>query len=171
MAILTLAAICSCTEEIKPQVSETDSHAPIFTALTPSDETKTSLDGELNVLWNAGDELSIFCGSTANSHYRLASGAGKTSATFEKVSSSDFEAGTEQSNNIAWYPYDNEASIRLSGTAYVVDINLPSIQNYAQNSFGLGANAMVAITEDVDDHNLCFNMLKTLSLSNYVFPA
>lgn len=165
-AVAILAFVdCSNEENVVLSVKENDK---TFFATTESynPQTKTSLDLDGNVLWKTGDQVSIFAASTINEQYQVSDDSdGKTSASLNKVGSSGFVVGTDLQANFAYYPYSASNVIAKSGSAYTITVNLPSIQNYAENSFGNGTFPMAAITEDEYDKNLKFkNVLGGLKL-------
>ena len=165
-------AVCGCqVQEMDEITTETknDREAKVFTAIIEDNslETKTSLDNDGNVLWQQGDQVSIFAGSTINEQYQVTDASdGKTSATLDKVSGPGFVAGTDIDNNVAFYPYAAAAGIAKSGSSYVISgISLPATQNYVQASFGDNAFPMVAVTTSTTDMNLKFkNVLGGLKL-------
>ena len=162
-------AVCSCNVSEINDVVSADS---VFTATTEayiSDgvETKTSMDSEGNVLWKAGDQLSVFAASTINEHYQVTDASdGKTTASLYQVESPGFVAGGEIPNNVAFYPYAANTGIAKRSGGYVIsDITLPATQTYAQASFGNGAFPMAAVTASTSDMNLKFkNVLGGLKL-------
>lgn len=178
-SLLTILAITGCqTQELDTTLPENNDESEViiqdepkvFTAFIDDDfnaETKTSLDGEGNVLWKMGDQVSIFVASTVNEHYQVTDASdGKTAASLNKVGGSGFVAGTEIDNNVAFYPYASTAEIAKSGSNYVIsEIELPATQTYAEGSFGNGAFPMVAVTASTEDMNLKFkNVLGGLKL-------
>lgn len=128
-------------------------HASFETAGIP--DTKTYLDSDHKMHWTEGDRISVFEGNTNNQQYRYKGQTGETSADFEKVSS-DFYSENKISSNYAVYPYlqDNKISKDEKLT-----VKLPSVQQYAEGSFGLGANTMVAVTNGTDNTFLSFKNL------------
>jgi len=102
--------------------------------------------------WTENDFISLFVGNTFNSQYRFDGKTGDNGGTFSMV---DKEVGTggRLNTNYAVYPYDSNMTISEAG---VIALTLPSEQGYANNSFGLGDNPMVAVTEDDDDTFLHF---------------
>ena len=148
----------SCArQDIVPQKPEQNvSSAPVFCAIAPSESdaegeaTKTYIDAGLSIYWSAGDELSIFRSAT-NEEYVYKGLSGQVESEFEKKDSS--VPGTLFSRNYALYPYCSEATAVSEGEFTVV---LPSMQHYAENSFGEGANLMAAVTEDTEDKVLRF---------------
>lgn len=119
-------------------------------------------ENELN--WTKGDYISIFNGNTLNSFYQFDGETGDKSGIFSHVHTLE---GIENdlNTNYAIYPYDSDVSISGSG---VITATLPEQQNYVENSFGLGDNTMVAVTEDINDTFLNFkNVCGYLKLQLY----
>ena len=155
MSIAVLALV-SCTVNEPECVEIIDENAPVFYASFENCEgTKTYVDDQLHLYWTADDRLSIFM-NTYNQQYAFQGKTGDNSATFKKIASDDFVSGNPLSANYAVYPYDPETSISYEGE---ISVNLPSVQKYAEKSFGLGANTMVAVTENPDDRYLAFKNL------------
>ena len=159
---MTALTICGC------QVREEGELAPegkVFTATMETlvddaagVETKTVLDSRGNVLWKQGDQVSVFAGSTINEQYQVTDASdGKTAAALNRVTSPGFVAGTEIQNNVAFYPYGEQAEIAKDGSTYIISgIEIPATQTYASASFGNGAFPMVAVTSSTQDYNLKF---------------
>lgn len=171
-SLLAVLALTSCQaemEELNPENND-NIQAKVFTATIDDGfkgETKTSLNGEGNVLWKQYDQVSIFSGSTLNEHYQVSDASdGKTTATLIKIPEGGYVAGTEIGNNVAFYPYASSAELANSGSNYVIsEIELPATQTYAAGSFGNGAFPMAAVTSSTEDMNLKFkNVLGGLKL-------
>lgn len=165
--LLAVLAITSC-QKVETKDSSTDK---VFTATMEAMAdvgTKTYLDNAGTVLWNQGDEVSLFAASTINEHFRVAAASnGSQVAVLERVTSPGFVAGGEIPNNVAFYPYVSAAGIaKKSGGFYVItDLTLPASQTYAEGSFGNGAFPMVAVTSSTSDNDLMFkNVLGGLKL-------
>ena len=124
----------------------------IFTASFEQDQTRTYLEDGNLLRWNAGDQISLFDGNTLNRQYQFDGETGDNSGTFSIVDK-PYGTGNALNANCAVYPYASDVKISEGG---VITAMLPSVQNYAENSFGLGANTMVAVTKDVDDTFLKF---------------
>ena len=163
-SLLTILALTGCqTKELdslngEPEVILNED-SKVFTAIIDDDfnpETRTTLDGEGNVLWKMGDQVSIFAGSTVNEQYQVTDASdGKTAASLNKVGGGGFVAGTEIDNNVAFYPYASTAEIAKSGSNYVISgVEFPATQTYAAGSFGNGAFPMVAVTSSTEYMNL-----------------
>ena len=171
-SLLAILALTSCQAEMEDFNPENNDNiqAKVFTATIDDGfkgETKTSLNGEGNVLWKQYDQVSIFSGSTLNEHYQVSDASdGKTTATLIKIPEGGYVAGTEIGNNVAFYPYASSAELANSGSNYVIsEIELPATQTYAAGSFGNGAFPMAAVTSSNEDMNLKFkNVLGGLKL-------
>lgn len=164
-----LAVLClSCQEEVS--LGNLDAAGPqdsaiVFKAESEPYEVKTScLDGD--ILWNAGDRISVFQGSDANGLYQVtAESAGSTSAELVPVPEGGSAEGSVFDANIAVYPYSSDNSVQQNGEVYEVSMTLPQIQHYVEGSFGNGSFPMVAVTADAEDTNLRFkNILGCLKI-------
>lgn len=157
--VLSVAAVmlivCCSREEDVPVADSISSSAQEFYASFEDPGTKVALGKDGTLSWTAGDELSIFT-STYNQKYLFTGQTGDKEGKFEKVDNGEFVAGGTISRNYAVYPY-------LEGTSMTYDeqikIVLPSVQSYAENTFGQGANIMAAVTSDTEDRFLHFKNL------------
>ncbi|MBR5139010.1 MAG: leucine-rich repeat protein [Alistipes sp.] len=139
--------------------------APIFEAGFDEVQTRTFIDENVNMLWSADDEISVFYHNTFNRRYRFNGDTGDNRGTFTHAASTDINKGSALATNYAVYPYSKDTSITEDGT---ISIILPAVQEYAHNSFGVGANTMVAVTENNDDYFLSFkNLCGYLKLKLY----
>lgn len=150
MATLLFVVGCSNEENLTPNATPRK-----FTAAFEDAATRTYVDKNFKLLWNADDRLTIFT-STLNEQYKFEGSTGDNSGSFTKITSGDFVTGNTISTNYAVYPYS--ATTSLSNDE-VISLTLPATQNYTENSFGLGANTMVAVTSSADDTFLPFKNL------------
>lgn len=151
LCILALLVGCYNTDEqlINEQIP---SDGRIFTASFEQNDTRTYVEEGNLLRWNEGDQITIFDSNTLNQQYEFDGETGDNGGTFSKVSNS-FGTGNDLNCHYAVYPYNKDIKITETG---VIIANLPAEQSYAENSFGLGANTMVAVTKDVDDTFLKF---------------
>ena len=171
VAVIALAS-CQKPETALPVAEQ-------FTAIVESFDspTKTSMTPEKYVVWSQNDRLAIFQGSTLADEYKVSDASvGKANGTFSIVAddsniNGDFSAGTELPCNVALYPYADDLTLIGSvledeGTIYEIEgLTLPAEQVYVEGSFANGAFPMVAVTENLADHNLKFkNLLGALKL-------
>lgn len=161
-----LASGCSQEELVTNQSAPT--HSPKFTASFEQDESRTYIEKGKLLRWVANDQISLFIGNTLNSLYQFDGETGDNSGTFSAVDN-PFATGADLLCNYAVYPYaknikisdDLDEPIQITAT-------LPAEQSYAENSFGPGANTMVAVTKDKDDTYLKFkNVCGYLKLQLY----
>lgn len=166
IAFASLVLFSSCQNDIL--VVDIDEQEPVrtFTAGTESYGTKTYSDEEGNILWNAGDLISIFEASTVNEQYQVKDeSAGSTSAELELVDSGDPGSGEPLDANIAYYPYSASVAVQTAVDGFDLAVDLPQTQQYVEGTFGNGSFPMVAVTSDADDRNLKFkNVLGCLKL-------
>ena len=148
--LATLISGCNL-EEIQDQPMNLQDER-IFTASFEQNETRTYVENGNLLRWNAGDQISIFEGNTLNRQYKFDGETGDNAGTFSIVSK-PFGTGNDLNCHYAVYPYSSGVKITESG---VITAALPAEQSYTENSFGLGANTMVAVTENLDDTFLKF---------------
>ena len=151
LCILALLVGCYNTDE--QLINEPiPSEGRIFTASFEQNDTRTYVEEGNLLRWNAGDQITIFDSYTLNQQYQFDGETGDNGGTFSKVSN-QFGTGNDLNCHYAVYPYNKDIKITETGA---ITANLPAEQSYAENSFGLGANTMVAVTKDVDDTFLKF---------------
>lgn len=118
--------------------------------------TKTYVDEDMSLRWTMNDRLSIFVGNTFNHEYKYDGETGANNGSFSAISTPEFVSAEPLDANYAVYPYNVSNEMNADGSMSVL---LPSVQKYAENSFGLGANTMVAATENKEDNFLQFKNL------------
>ena len=171
IAAFSLAIVlagCAKDELTSKQEALVDVNAPVFYAgfADGTSETKTYVNENGHLRWNADDRLTIFVGKTLNTQYAFDGEDGDNAGGFNPVSGgSGFVTANPLSANYAVYPYSSTTKISEEG---VISLSLPEVQAYGENSFGRGANAMVAVTENKDDYYLPFkNVCGYLVVSLY----
>lgn len=117
--------------------------------------SRTYVEEGNHLRWNEGDKISYFPGITYNLEYRFDGKTGDNSGSFTKITEK-LITGNELINTYAFYPYNEATSMSDDG---IINFTFPATQSYAENSFGLGANAMVAVTDGKDDNILRFKNL------------
>jgi len=125
-----------------------------FTASFEQDDSRTYVEDGRFYRWTEGDLVSLFDASTLNSQYMFDGKTGDSEGTFSLVSKA-VGTGTALSANYAVYPYSEDVKISGEGE---IRVTLPSEQHYAENSYGMEDNTMVAVTKDVDDTFLYFKL-------------
>lgn len=146
MAILVVACqveqVYVIEEEPLSSVVEKEFYA--FFEGEGNSETKVYVDEKLAVLWNELDEISIFNKTTRGDRYYFKGKDGANSGAFGKVSNGT-GVRQELDYNYAVYPYSDDTRMTEEGDIVFM---LPAEQHYKEDSFGLGANTMVAVSTD-----------------------
>ena len=155
LAVAVFALFACSKEDSAPQGAlnpEEASNNPVFYAgfeNSSNGGTKVYADENMRLKWNAADHVSIFVyngkGNTLNSEYEFAGEDGDAGGMFTPVPSTVFGTGSELDHIYAVYPYSIQNKIDHDG---VMTLYLPSEQTYKEGSFGIGANTMVAVTDD-----------------------
>ncbi len=151
-AIAGIMSLVGCTriDCVEENPAGTVFHASFETV--SATETKTYLNSNRQQLWTTDERVSVFEGNTYNQAYKYVGSTGEITADFVKASTGS--SGTELDANYAVYPYNKSTEINAS--TKVLTLNLPAVQKYAEGSFGLCANTMVAVTDGKDNRNLPF---------------
>lgn len=153
-AILSFTALllCGCTVS---ELNDGRTDSPVFTAsFEEMPGTKTYVDSDLYMYWNADDRLSIFT-TTYNQQYKFSGKTGDNGGDFEEVAGG-FHSGNSISTNYAVYPYSSTTSLSKDEK---ISLTMPAVQDYAEGSFGLRASTMVAVTAGSSDYFLAFKNL------------
>ena len=165
LAVVGLMSACSKSdiEEVNTSIG---SESPTFYAsLEGDDETRTYLDANQKMRWTADDRVTIFFGENYNREFAFTGETGSTAGSFNQKSTDGFYTAEKVTANYAVYPH--QASTQLEVEGYF-KLSLPATQSYAEDSFGLNANTMVAVTKTVDDRFLQFkNVCGYLKLNLY----
>lgn len=118
-------------EEISAVVSDSDD---------ADDDTRTYLVNDKDILWNAFDAINYFA-NTTKAKYLYNGASGVASAKFELVE----ETGNSRVlYTHAVYPYNAATGCTHINNVDHLSVIYPAEQTYAINSFGKGANLMVA---------------------------
>ena len=150
--MLMLVMAFACAEFDESNLSKMTIDAPDVLYVEFDDEqTRTYAEQEKYLRWTSGDELSFFP-VTSNVRYRFAGETGAAKGSFDKVTTTAV-SGSVLANCYGVYPYRQNTSINTSGA---ISFELPAEQLYAENSFGVGANTMVAVTSSKTDNSLSF---------------
>ena len=160
LLISILVSGCSQEEFLKNQTT----NLPKITAGFEQNESRTYIEEGNLLRWSENDQISFFYKSTLNLQYKFDGETGDNVGTFSPVNQA-IDTRNSLSHNYAIYPYASDIKITDSG---VITSNLPAEQSYASNSFGLGDNTMVAVTQNTNDTFLKFkNVCGYLKLQLY----
>ncbi|MBR4065036.1 MAG: leucine-rich repeat domain-containing protein [Tidjanibacter sp.] len=150
---LLATLLCGCAQFADDEVNTQKIVAPeSIEASFEEPSSRTYVENDRYLRWTAGDEISYFPGVTFNMEYRFTGVTGANNGSFSKVTVGPV-TGNELSRNYAIYPYDEDIAVSDEG---VISLNIPAVQKYAENSFGVGANTMVAATNGINDEVLKF---------------
>ena len=142
---LVLLVACS-TKEIDFQTPVQDDVVFYASFEQPAEEgTRVYANEDLLLRWTADDRVSIFNKTTYNQEYKFLGETGDNAGGFHKVDNAQFVTGNAISHVVSVYPYQAMTKITESE---VLTVTLPAEQTYAENTFGLGANTMVSVSED-----------------------
>ena len=144
---IATALVASCSiqkEDIKtPQQDDVIYYASFE---QPAEEgTRVYANEDLFLRWTADDRVSIFGKNTYNQQYKFLGETGDNSGGFSKVDGAEYVTGNPISHTVSVYPYQGSTKITEDE---VLTVTLPAEQHYAENTFGLGANTMVSVSED-----------------------
>ena len=140
-AAATMFAACSkdTTEDINVLPDNIQPHDVLQVSVGDEDESRIQLDNGKTV-WTQGDKVSVFYKTTGNECYQFTGNTGDTRGSIMKVSGS--AGATAIDKNIVIYPYNKDYELDLMNNT--VSVVIPSTQRYAKNSYGVGANVMIA---------------------------
>ncbi len=140
-AAATMFAACSKdkTEDINVLPENVPPHDVLQVSVGDEDESRIQLDNGKTV-WTQGDKVSVFYKTTGNECYQFTGNTGDTRGSIMKVSGS--AGATAIDKNIVIYPYNKDYELDLMNNT--VSVVIPSTQRYAKNSYGVGANVMIA---------------------------
>ena len=148
--------VSSCNEDELVKYPSTSPDSIKFIASFEGNESRTYIEKGRLLRWTAGDQISMFVANTLNQQYQFEGKTGANSGYFNEVIHR-FGAGNDLDCHYAVYPYDSTIEITDDTDEPIqITATLPAEQKYAENSFGLGANTMVAVTEDTNDRYLKF---------------
>ena len=151
---LALISSCAKMEETGPVQNDqpNDSGLPkvLYASVVDGQdpETRTYVDGK-TVMWHPGDIISHFSGNRRNAPY-IYNGATPASKV-ELEYHGDIDAGCIEDPAVNYsrsvYPYDPQTTITVEDGVDKIHVFYPTAQTYALNSFGRGANLMIATGE------------------------
>ena len=144
-SLCLLLILAGCTES-----SFENNHSIIgndeFYATIEGTDSRTYVDEQIRMRWNAEDEVTIFKKNTYNRTFMFTGNTGANAGGFRQISTDDdYWFGYDVDYSYAVYPHSAENT--LDETNLYLTVNMPAKQTYAENSFGLNANTMVAVSE------------------------
>lgn len=149
---MTLLTACQENETLVTVTpTETNDTEVVISATIDESATRTHLsesdNGKRHVLWDASDNVAVFYGYDKPSKFTVKSGENTTYAEF---STRKIEKGNAIDHYVGLYPYDADATITYATeynyTTYTVTTTFPAEQSYQENSYGVGAAPMMAVS-------------------------
>lgn len=119
-------------------------------------KTRTVVANDKSVLWNTGDAVSVYMDITHNLKYDYLGEDGVSYAELAIDRNAVSQEVFAVTNSFAVYPYSTTNACVKDGGVEKLQVNFPAVQNYAANSFGRGANVMVAAGTHTYDENFRF---------------
>lgn len=171
IAVAALAVCCTKNEQDCPSEDGIAKAAPEFYVSVDDSDTKTHISGAKYIIWHADDHLSVFPGRGTNHDYVFTGGANARNGVIAEDTPVSDGSSAYLDRNYAVYPYND--AIYFDEVNEEIVLSLPYVQSHGYNSFGNGANVMVAATEDTDDRffrfkNVCGYLVLNLYGTNDV---
>lgn len=146
LTVLTILSVC-CTNEMDgvrllQQRAEAPAKTVFYATIADGAQTKVFADEQMRVLWNAADRISIFDKNTGNQQYQFEGEDGDNAGSFSYVSGET--TATQLGHVYSLYPFNETTVISNDGILTAV---LPAHQTYKENSFGIGANTMLSVSD------------------------
>ena len=157
-SVVVLLAGCTNFEE-QPQLNpggeqNGDAVQSIYAGFA-DEESRAYVENDKDILWQNGDAISYFA-PLYHAQYCYNGVSGETTAKMDLAGEPIAHSHILYTH--ALYPYDENATCTYVDSEHKISTNFPAEQNYAQNSFGRGANVMVAAgtIPDESEQNLYF---------------
>ena len=139
-----MLAFAACTQNDVEELAANRADVPeTLTVGFEGDDTRIQLNEAQKTVWNEGDLLSVFYFSNANQKWQYQGETGKRVGSLKRVANA--EATAETTYNVVVYPYSD--SYFLNPRTCALHATLPAVQHYAEGSYGVGDNLMVAQSE------------------------
>ena len=146
LSFITLLIMAGCIQSHE-DVATISTSEEFYATIEGSDtDTRTYVDGNITTRWHADDRLTIFKKETYNREYKFKGKTGDNSGGFTQVSvDDDFYSSEQLDKNYAVYPHSNDNCFNKQTESF--ELIMPAEQTYAENTFGRGANTMVAVSD------------------------
>lgn len=159
LAAVVLFAVVGCQNDINPNAVKPVEKATLKAVIEqPVAATRTSLDGDLSVLWSAGDQIAVV-GSSAPENpvvYDLIAGEDTNGGAFEGDAIAD-------ALKAAVYPasyFDTESMGEESSGTFYLPVVIPDVQEGVVGNMPNNANLAVAVGEDALEFKNVMGLLK-----------
>lgn len=151
LTIMAGTAVCLLAACSREQLAPEPQGRYTITAIRESGGTKTSVDEDYSLNWNAEDVIGVFNGAD---HHRLAltDGDGTPTATFKLA-----EGTLEEGDVFAYYPYyekttltDGKITVNLGEQSYEFDAESKDLDNFGKYFYMTGKATAEAGSTNVD---------------------
>ena len=161
LSMLALGFMTSCQQEVLfNEALQVESSLEFTASLEEKATSRTQLsplDEENNIYkvwWSEKDALSVHESENSHAKYIVKKGVGTVRGTF-RWAGGDMIAGTENWNGenemfIGVYPYSDATTVEKSEKCFRIYTEIPTVQTYAEGSYGQNALPMVAVSKDND---------------------
>lgn len=143
--IYTLLSLVGCTEVAIENMTSATSEE--YYAVFEDGTSRTYVDEKIRMRWTKEDLVTIFAKETYNRTFMFTGQTGDNAGAFKQTSVDDpYYTSYTVENSYAVYPHSSNT--QLDETDLFLTLNMPAEQTYAENSFGLNANTMVAVSDN-----------------------
>lgn len=143
--LYTLLSLVGCTKVTIENMKSVASKE--YYATIEERTSRTYVDEQIRMRWTAEDYVTVFTKNTYNRTFMFTGKTGDNAGGFRQTSVDDpYWFGYDVANSYAVYPHSVDN--KLDETNLFLTLNMPAEQTYAENSFGLGANTMVAVSDN-----------------------
>ncbi len=154
LTIMAGTAVCLLAACSREQLAPEPQGRYTITAIRESGSTKTSVDEDYSLNWNAEDVIGVFNGAESTHHrLTLTDGSGTPTATFELS-----EGALEEGDVFAYYPYDEgtvltedgKITVNLGEQSYEYDSDSKDLDNFGKYFYMTGKATAETGSTNVD---------------------
>ena len=122
-----------------------------FSISVSDNKSRSFLNDSLEVRWTQGDYFSVF-ETTQNIPYCFIDETGAEEGMIWQAAPEE-EGHSVLQTCYAVFPYKENTTISVDG---VISYDMPAVQTYVENSFGLEDNTMIGVSYDINDDEILF---------------
>lgn len=142
--MLAALLMAGCEQSLVEERTVASESEELYAVIEDGSDSRTFLDDKLRLRWTADDRITVFRKEAYNREYRFTGVTGANAGGFEQVSVDDeLYYAPDLPYTYAAYPHSSTTAFHEDG--YFV-LTMPAEQTYVENSVGLAANTMVAVT-------------------------
>lgn len=158
LLFIPVLMLASCQdEEYKPDNNKYPE--PFYAEMEKGDKTKTSIDKNLNLLWQRNDNVVTFMSDGSKCKYKIEdAAAGKSYGRFDPVPGEGQEITPGAKAIVAYYPYSESAELTGNESeGYTIkNVEFPAVQQYSK--YDLPNFPMISILDENNNasfKNIC----------------